>query len=271
MGAELLSLKTHEWEALDQDDLLKRLNSHEGIIIENINEIEFMDDGTFEYKGQKVLVYIRDQKFNPQYGEREYKYHISNCDTIQEYIDNNRFNRYVVSTRTDGRFIINVKDSRSKEFIKQNEIVELSVCKNCLMRLSFNGYSSHRSDHKIYRDFSLQEFFQQYPSTGIVKPAHSDVTAPNDLYPPDFHIIADKIKKECNYTCDNPDCMIHVSWRDKRFIHIHHINGVKSDCHPSNLMCLCIKCHAEHHDHAHLKETPDYKDFMQKYVNRARY
>ena len=134
MGAELLSLKTHEWEALDQDDLLKRLNSHEGIIIENIDEIEFMDDGTFEYKGQKVLVYIRDQKFNPQYGEREYKYHISNCDTIQEYIDHNRFNRYVVSTRTDGRFIINVKDSRSKEFIKQNEIVELSVCKNCLMR-----------------------------------------------------------------------------------------------------------------------------------------
>ena len=154
----------------------------------------------FRSKGQKVLVYIRDQKFNPQYGEREYKYHISNCDTIQEYIDHNRFNRYVVSTRTDGRFIINVKDSRSKEFIKQNEIVELSVCKNCLMRLSFNGYSSHRSDHKIYRDFSLQEFFQQYPSTGIVKPAHSDVTAPNDLYPPDFHIIADKIKKECNYT-----------------------------------------------------------------------
>ena len=65
MNAKLIDLSTVKWNSFDSDELLIKLNSVEGIIVEDISEISFAEDGTFEYKGQKVLVYIRDQKYNP--------------------------------------------------------------------------------------------------------------------------------------------------------------------------------------------------------------
>jgi hypothetical protein len=118
MGAELVEIKMEStpWQKIDTDDLLGRLNSIEGILVENIRDIKIQEDGTFEYKGQKVLVYIRDQRYNPRYGRGEYKFHIATCETINRFIQNNRLDRYVVSTRTDGKFLVNIKNSVTNSF-----------------------------------------------------------------------------------------------------------------------------------------------------------
>lgn len=262
MGAELIDWDTVSWKAVDSDDLLRKLNSLEGIIIDDISEIVFADDGTFEYKGQKVLVYIRDQKQNPKYYKpREYKFHICNCDVINKFIRNNRFDRYVVSTRTDGKFLVNIVNTWNKEYIEKDTIKELKVCKTCLMKLTYKGYRDYKRDNSIYTEFSLNEFFKKYKAKQFTStPTYTEKTAPPDLYDSKAIRMNEKIKRQNNWSCQK--CGMDLS-SNKKYLHIHHINGVKSDNRVSNLRCLCIGCHSEEPDHKHLKYSTDYYKFIE--------
>ena len=111
----------------------------------------------FFYKGQRVILYIRDQ---PQYGDKkiEYKFHVVGCQTLAQMQKNNRYEKYVVSTRTDGKFKVNR--------IVNNRVVEieaeLHVCKHCLKKLNWKDYKSVDNDLKkfIYETFSIEEFFK---------------------------------------------------------------------------------------------------------------
>ena len=47
------------------------------------------------------------------------------------------------------------------------------------------------------------------------------------------------IKKRDNYTCQNKDC-----WETSKRLCIHHINYNKKDCHPNNLITICISCNS---------------------------
>ena len=67
MGAEFSDHGVgRNWESLDIEKIREQLSKKEGIEVE-LEEIAICADGTFEFKGQKVLVYIRDQYFNPNY------------------------------------------------------------------------------------------------------------------------------------------------------------------------------------------------------------
>jgi len=266
MNAELIDISVISWHSLDTDDLLKRLNSLEGILVD-VEEITFCIDGTFEYKDQKVLVYIRDQRMNPRYGQGEYKFHICNCSTIDTYVKNKRFDRYVVSTRTDGKFLVNVVNTWNKEYIEQNVIKELNVCKNCLMRLAYKGYNDHSRHSSIYYNFNLKEFFETYKSKFTTKPKYTDTTAPPDIYNPESSKLFEKIKSLNNWKCQN--CGINLI-QHKKFLNIHHINGVKSDDRLDNLKCLCIKCHSEQPDHSHLKLSNNFYEFNEIFNSNKR-
>jgi hypothetical protein len=265
MGAKLIEMSKIPWNTIDTDEFLKRLNSLDGIIIDNIHEIEIKDDGTFEYRGQKVLIYIRDQRYDPSYEKKEYKYHICNCEVIDRFIQNNRFDRYVVSTRNDGKFLVNIKNTATNAFIEQNVIKELKVCKKCLEALNFNNYSfsSRENKNKIYNNFDLKDFFNQYNTQHSTKPTYMDTNAPADLYSEEFEKKSLQIRKKNNWTCEK--CGIKLKPEHHHFLHVHHINGVKSDDRPTNLMCLCIKCHSEQPDHDHLKYNDDYIKFIALY------
>ena len=58
MGSKPTEFKVVGWQTMDEDEILKRLNSQEGIEVD-FDDIKVCDDGTFEYKGKKVLVYPR--------------------------------------------------------------------------------------------------------------------------------------------------------------------------------------------------------------------
>ena len=63
-------------------------------------------------------------------------------------------------------------------------------------------------------------------------------------YEPYCEVWADKeykqsIRDRDNNECQNPDC-----WRKCKILNIHHINYIKKDCLPSNLITLCISCNA---------------------------
>lgn len=262
LNADLIDFSKVHWNAVNENELLDKLNSVEGILVENISDI-IADDGTFEYKGKKVLIYIRDQRYNPKYGDRfEYKFHISSCDVIQRFIQNNRLNRYVVSTRTDGKFLVNIVDSSCNSFIEKDVIKKLRVCKRCLDNLNYKEYSSGRQRTSIYENFTLKEFFEKYQTNFSQLPPDTDQTAPPDLYVEENPKLAKTIKEKRGWKCEN--CLVDLN-QDKNFLHLHHINGRKSDNNMNNLKCLCIKCHAEQPDHSFLKNDYKYKEFIRKY------
>lgn len=80
-------------------------------------------------------------------------------------------------------------------------------------------------------------------------------------YTPDWSIISRKLREEYNWTCQN--CQIQLENNLKRFLHVHHINGQKTDNKSANLKVLCIRCHSEQPEHQHLCNHQDYFDFMQ--------
>ena len=59
--------------------------------IENIKDHINPLDGTFDYKGQKVILYIKQQRYNIQYFEEStYKYHLCYCSTLEQMESMNR-------------------------------------------------------------------------------------------------------------------------------------------------------------------------------------
>lgn len=201
------------------------------------------DQGLF-YNGRRVLLYIRDQQ--AQYYNNGYKYHITWCRTLQQMHDNHRYDKYVVSTNTDGIFRINLVAGNTI----QSQIEEkLNVCKNCLTALNWKNYQNEefKKKKRIYEEFSLEEFFDVFKGDNqqnfAIIPDETDISASPNLYPEEWKFISKQFKKLHHYQCSA--CKRKID--DPKRLHVHHINGVKNDCRSSNLRVLCADCHQEQH------------------------
>jgi hypothetical protein len=174
-----------------------------------------------------------------------------------------RFDRYVISTRTDGKFKMNFIDKLGK----QSSICQLKVCKLCLEHLHYKGYrhGTRRRDKEIYNTFALEEYFTVYPKNQITAlPLHTDLTAPLDEYGNGFREASQHYRAENGWRCEN--CRMDLSHPfHRKYLHTHHLNAQKSDDRRENHRALCIRCHAEEPMHAHLKNSPDYRAFMAVY------
>ena len=47
----------------------------------------------------------------------------------------------------------------------------------------------------------------------------------------------ESIRERDNYECQNPDC-----WRVSKRLSVHHIDYIKKNCGPDNLITLCASC-----------------------------
>ena len=168
------------------------------------------------------------------------------------------FEKYVVSTRSDGVFVVN--EIRSGVVVSEGVEKELSVCKNCLNALRWRGYRAGSGLDRIWESFDLDEFFQEYRSTIANRPRDTDQSSPENTYSADWDGISNSYKGSVGWICE--ECSINLSNPNgRKFLWVHHINGRKNDNSESNLEALCFECHSSKPNHSHMRSLPMYNEF----------
>ena len=232
-------------------------------IFTNPHEVLFtiLSDGSVK----RVNLYIAEQitttkeKFIPKY-----KYHIYQCQTLQEMFSLNRKYRYKINTRVDGTFFYRYI-SFYGDIYKEIENEKLKICKNCLKKyLEEKGIYQHHIPNEVVENFDLKKFHKEHKV--LYEFDIKDFEFPQDaklnIYTKNWKYISKKIKQKRDWTCE--ECGFRPkNDEQKRFIHLHHINANKTDNQETNLKVLCIKCHANVDKyHNRIKNTKDYKKFI---------
>lgn len=211
--------------------------------------------GELLYQGVKVLLYIRDQtnyhlhNIDLSNYKSTYKFHVAYCNTLDNMQQQGKYDKYVVSTRSDGLFLLRLSDGHRGSEVTTTQ--ELKVCINCLKRLNYKNYNnvSYSEQRQIYNDFSLEEFFSvkdgNYRFLGIL-PKKTDKNAPINDYTDDWTEVSNKYRQLVNWRCEacGKDCS-----KNHGDLHVHHKDGIKSNNQVYNLEALCTECHAKEHPH----------------------
>ena len=229
----------------------------------SIDDVVVLGDSTLSYKDSRVLVYIRDIAT----GGRQWapRYHIADCKTLEQMRQFNKFEKYVVITRFDGNFPVN---RISKNGNTSRQIEQLSVCQNCLNKLSFDNFSYRADQHRrlmIVSRFTISRFFEKYPrSLFHLRPRGDATTAPINNYPADFGDISDRLREQRSWRCEC--CRRDFSRQaERQYLHVHHKNGMKSENYEQYRQALCFGCHAHEPQHSHLKNLAEYHEFVRRF------
>lgn len=233
---------------------------HGGIDV-NFDEIEILSNGLLSYKGELIIVYIKDWSTHKNDQNSLPRYHVADCKTLIQKRENigekNYHNRYVLAQPVNGKFEV-----------KDKGMVALQVCKNCLTFTNWKNFKYSYQKDNIRDNFSIEEFFSVYKQQLISqKPKHTASDAPKNDYAPDHREIAINLKRQRGYRCDN--CNInHSEPQNHKYLHMHHRNGIKFDNISDNLQLLCVRCHAAMPEHSHMKTSPDYAEYCRKFPDR---
>lgn len=223
-----------------------------GIDVENVAEISPLKDHTLIYKGERVILYIRDVS---DWGneDRLPKFHIALCSTLNNMLENGKKKRYVVSQNESKIFHLNLISGRSVRELQQ----PLDVCRNCLEILRWEDYSktwSQTAKDNCVKSFEISDFFVKYPKAPIQNDGYSDRNSAINQYPDNWNIISYNYRKSKNWICEQ--CGVNLTTH-KSLLQTHHINSQKNDCRLSNLKALCVDCHTHQPMHSHMNNNPN--------------
>lgn len=223
----------------------------EGITVES-DDVKVALNGTLEYQGRKVVLYIRDVRGSLP------KYHVLNCQTLKDMKIKGKYKRYVVTRRTDGEFILNFADNLSRD---NPETYRLDICKHCLWK-ELNLRYVYDPDAFPLADWfnAIDPSYEPPPTDGVYGPITTRQTGPVSNYPPDWNLRSFQCREKAGWQCE--ECGIDLKL-DPKFLHAHHLRGTRYN-QPEDLRALCIACHAEQPGHQ-MKHLPYYVEFMDKY------
>lgn len=243
-------------DSVDPDFVVRRkiakidpidIQLEEGIQV-NLSEVGVTNNGLFIYRERQVLLYIQDHGTGVQDalddGDSGRKFHVAYCRTLEEMSSRGRYERYVATNNLSGEFYITGYDFDSRERIDGK--TRLKVCKNCLGKLNYR-YAGRTRD-QIVAAFDLEAFFDKYKSFFPHMPSRRAGKF-DGQYTPDWGEVARRYRERKNFTCES--CRLDLR-NAPHLLHVHHVNGVKTNNSPANLKALCIQCHSQQPDHSHI-------------------
>jgi len=217
--------------------------------------MSFRDDGIF-VKGvdgieRQVFLYKKDYHLE-KYGKP--RFHICKCSTIQEFIESGSFRQHYVRANSEP---VPVYDRDSFQTVQVSALPLCNYCRNII------------SEYGAINSTTFVELLRE--AGGSSQDTDEDIETDLFGYTKDWDDISRKYREKNHYTCEECGLSIDDAY-DRQYIHVHHINGVKTNNRESNLRCLCYYCHA-HVDETHFKNLTTgankyiYEDFIKKYRN----
>ncbi|MCB2205042.1 HNH endonuclease [bacterium] len=180
----------------------------------------------FKVKGKRVrgFLYIKEANIG-RFGYP--KAHFIDCITIQDKKAAGKFDHQYFWS--NGKKVLLIDRSTLQEVGP----VELQLCKNCIAGGDARGAKSSGAFVEAYGDECTIPVDTKTDANG---------------YPLDWHRISEQYRKGIEYRCES--CGVKIKRGiDRRFMHVHHLNGDKLNNDPANLRCLCVLCHAFADDH----------------------
>lgn len=236
----------------------------DGIEVQDLNDVikapaglyRVLEDGTLV----KVVLYISDREERLIKGPFGFpKFHLFNCETIQDMHSKGRSHRYKISCRKDGKFKFFILEKKKQQLIQEQE---LEVCGYCLKMFN-NHFSSVASKSDFVLGGYMSRFLKSDLAIGINPGNYEyDYEAVPNTYSIDWDTIAKRVKADKNYTCEK--CKWIAKESERVFIHAHHIDGKKYNSSYDNIKVLCISCHSEEPGHSHIKLKKEFKEFCEK-------
>lgn len=237
----------------------------DGVEVE-LDDVRAGPGGLLTYQGEQVLLYIKDTrssfwtlKHEPVKSRR---FHVADCQTLEEMRRKGKYERYVVTRRTDGLFLADWLDVETGK--RGTTEAALKVCKHCLSAIDWRGYSNpanrllfangvQQSSVGIWEDFSISEFLMEYATFFRSRPSRQDITAPLNAYVADWPRISERTRRAAKWRCEG--CGVDLA-QQPGLLHCHHRSGVVTDNSSGNLAVLCALCHANQPDHGHMNVPP---------------
>lgn len=191
----------------------------------------FRDDGIYINlpNGERQQIFLYKGKYHlKNYGKP--RMHIRKCSTIQEFIDSGSFRKEYRHANTESVPVVDM-DNDDNEVI----IDGLPLCRNCAAQLI-------NEEKGIVIDSN--SFVALLKATRNANDEEENIDVDIFGYTKGWEKISKDYRSQHNYTCEK--CGLHITnkW-DYRFMHVHHIDGDKTNNEPSNLQCLCVRCHSQ--------------------------
>lgn len=232
-----------------QLDIDTQLSRPEGIALDDLNLVHLDPvTGTLNYQGKNIVLYIPDHSYGDTFEQvmsgnlnAGKKFHLTFCSVLEKMKANGRYERYHINNNEEQLFQIVDK-------LGNTSITPLLVCIPCLTQLNYQNYNHSRNNqHKIRKEFRFKEFLEIYTTNFNELPHY--VGQDKGGYTSDWVSISTLYRASKNYTCES--CGVNLNSR-KGLLHTHHKNGVTHDNRPSNLKAVCVLCHYEEPNHAHM-------------------
>ena len=129
-------------------------------------------------------------------------------------------------------------------------------------------FSLSKSDQNtIVSHFTIDRFFSKYPRSLLHSlPTGDAASAPINGCPTALTRFQNASEQR-GWRCEK--CRGDFSHpADRKYLHLHHKNGMKNENDRCNLQVLCLGCHAEEPQHAHLKNLAEYRTFERRFGRR---